>query len=207
MQVYEHLHVFFYYYCEVGMIFTKTPLKDAYLIDLEKRGDERGFFARLFCAEEFAKHGLEQHFVQANNSLSKDKWTLRGLHYQLSSNAEAKVVRCLKGSLYDVILDIRPQSKTFGQFFGEILSEENRRMMYVPKGFAHGFLTLEPDCEILYLVSSPYSKELERGIRWDDPYFNIQWPYQPIIMSERDRTHPDFNPAYHLENRNIQVLA
>lgn len=180
------------------MIFNQTPLKDAYLIDLEKREDERGFFARLFCTEEFAKHGLEPSFMQANNSLSKDKGTLRGLHYQLAPKAETKLVRCIKGSFYDVILDLRPDSETFGKSFGAILSEDNRRMMYVPKGFAHGFLTLEPNSEVLYMVSTPYSKELERGIRWNDPHFDIYWPEQPEVISDRDRNQRGFDAEYHL---------
>ena len=180
------------------MQFAPTPLKDAYLIDLDLLGDERGFFARLFCADEFAKHGLNPNFIQANNSLSKQKGTLRGLHYQLHPKAETKLVRCIKGSLYDVIVDLRQDSQTFGESFGAVLSAENRSMMYVPKGFAHGFLTLEDNTEVLYMVSEPYSKELERGIRWNDPCFNIEWPSVPLVISERDKSHPDFDPNYHL---------
>lgn len=180
------------------MIFHQTPLKDAYVIDLEKKGDERGFFARLFCAEEFSKHGLEPQFIQANNSFSVEKGTLRGLHYQLSPDAETKLVRCIRGSFYDVILDLRPDSPTFGQSFGAVLSSENRQMMYVPKGFAHGFLTLEPNSEVLYLVSAVYSKNNERGIRWNDPRFEIEWPDSPKVISERDANHPDFKPDIHL---------
>jgi dTDP-4-dehydrorhamnose 3,5-epimerase len=176
------------------MKFTSLPLKDAYLIDLEKRSDERGFFARLFCQEEFIANGLEANFVQMNNSFSNEKGTLRGMHYQLPPAAEVKVVRCIKGSIYDLILDIRPHSPTFRKSFGAILSEENRKMMYIPRGFAHGFLTQEPNSELLYLVSSVYNKDLERGIRWDDPYFKIEWPTVPKLISERDRLHPDFHP-------------
>jgi len=180
------------------MKFIPTPLKDAYLIDLEKIGDDRGFFARFFCQKEFEQHGLEPQVLQANCSFSKDKRTLRGMHYQLPPFEETKLVRCLSGALYDVILDIRPDSPTFGKYFGASLTPENRQMMYVPRGFAHGFITLEPDTEILYLVSTPYSKESERGIRWNDPTFNIAWPELPQIISERDQSHPDFNPEYHL---------
>lgn len=180
------------------MQFTPLPLKGAFLIDLEKRSDERGFFARLFCKEEFDKHGLETEFMQSNNSLSTEKGTLRGLHYQLHPMEEVKLVRCIQGSFYDVILDLRTDSKTFGQYHGEVLSQDNRRMMYVPKGFAHGFLTLEPHSEVLYMVSQPYSKSLERGVRWNDPQFNIAWPECPIVISDRDRHHPDFDPNYHL---------
>lgn len=180
------------------MKFIPTPLEGAFLIDLEKRSDERGFFARLFCTEEFAKHGLETVFLQANNSMSVDKGILRGMHYQLPPAEEVKLVRCIQGSFYDVIIDLRPESETYGKWFGEVLSQTNRRMMYVPRGFAHGFLTLEPNSEVLYMVSTPYSKHLERGIRWNDPTFNIQWPETPTIVSERDQQHPDFNPNYHL---------
>lgn len=175
------------------MKFTPTPLKGAFLIDLDKIGDERGFFARFFCENEFKIHGLDPKVAQANFSLSKDKGTLRGLHYQLPPYEETKLVRCLSGSLYDVILDIRRDSPTFGRYFGAVLTPENRTMMYVPRGFAHGFITLEPDTEILYLVSAPYSKEHERGIRFDDPAFNIEWPAAPAVISERDRSHRFFN--------------
>jgi len=181
------------------MRFSETPLKGAYLIDLEKKGDERGFFARFFCTEEFKRHGLEDRFVQANNSHSALKGTLRGLHYQLNPMEETKLVRCVRGSFYDVIVDLRPHSPTFLQSFGHTLSADNRTMMYVPKGFAHGFLTLEEDSEVLYLVSQVYSKERERGLRWDDPSLQIAWPEKPRIVSERDQSHPDFKPDYHLE--------
>lgn len=174
------------------MKFIPTPLEGAFLIDLEKRGDERGFFARVFCKEEFKAFDLETEIVQANCSLSREKGTLRGLHYQLSPAAETKLVRCLSGAIYDVILDIRPDSPTFGKSFGEILTPENRRMLYVPRGFAHGFLTLEKDSEILYLVSAAYSSTLERGIRWNDPQFSISWPMEPTVISDRDRSHPDY---------------
>ena len=154
------------------MIFNPTPLADAYLIDLEKKGDDRGFFARTFCEQEFSKHGLVTHFCQVNNSLSADKGTLRGLHYQLAPKAETKLVRCIRGALYDMILDLRHGSPTFGESFGAELTAENRRMMYVPKGFAHGFLTLADDTEAFYFVDEFYSPELERGVRYDDPQFN-----------------------------------
>ncbi|HEY4831866.1 MAG TPA: dTDP-4-dehydrorhamnose 3,5-epimerase [Waddliaceae bacterium] len=181
------------------MKFTPTPLKRAFLIDLEKTEDSRGFFARLYCCEEFKQHALEPKIVQANDSWSASKGTLRGLHYQLPPKSETKLVRCLSGSLYDMILDIRKDSPTFGKSFGAVLSAENRRMMYVPHGFAHGFLTLEDNTEIFYLVSEFFSKELERGIRWDDPCFNLAWPETPKIISDRDRNHPNFNPEHHLK--------
>lgn len=181
------------------MIFTETPLKGAYVIELKKIGDDRGFFARFFCKNEFANHGLNNEIVQINNSLSADKGTLRGMHYQLAPKAEDKIVRCINGSLYDVIIDIREESDTFGQWFGIELSAENRKMLFVPKGFAHGFLTLKEHTEAFYLVTEFYGPEQERGIRWNDPKFNIQWPIEPLVISEKDQKHPDFDPDYHLK--------
>jgi len=180
------------------MIVTATPLDGAYLIDLEQKGDDRGFFARVFCEDEFRRHGLVTHFCQVNNSLSTRKATLRGLHYQLPPRAETKLVRCIRGSLYDVILDLRDGSPTFGQSFGNELSAANRRMMYVPKGFAHGFMTLAEETEALYLVDELYSSEHERGIRYDDVNFNLQWPGPPAVISDKDKSHPLFDPAWHL---------
>ncbi len=179
------------------MKFIETPLSRSYLIELEKRGDNRGFFARFFCENEFADQGLVTRFVQINNSLTAKKGTLRGMHYQLQPSAEVKVVRCIRGSLYDVILDLRPDSPTFGKSFGAELSAENRTMMYVPQGFAHGFVTLEDDTEALYLVSALYAPELERGIRYNDPAFNIQWPIPPAEVSDKDSKWPDFNREFH----------
>lgn len=180
------------------MRFIPTPLKGAYLIELEKREDERGFFARSFCEREFAAAGLETRFVQINNSLSRDAGTLRGMHYQLGEAAEVKVVRTLRGSLWDAILDLRPNSPTFGQSFGAELNGENRRMMYCPRGFAHGFLTLEPETEALYLVSTFYDPARERGLRWNDPRFAISWPAEPVVISYKDQNQRDFDPTWHL---------
>jgi dTDP-4-dehydrorhamnose 3,5-epimerase len=180
------------------MIFNETPLKGAYLIELEKRGDDRGFFARAFCEKEFAQHNLISHFCQVNNSLSAQKGTLRGMHYQLAPKAETKVVRCIRGGLYDMILDLRKDSATFGKSYGAELSAENRRMLYVPKGFAHGFITLTVDCEAFYFVDEFYSPEHERGVRWNDPKFKLNWPAQPAVLSDKDKAHRDFDPAYHL---------
>ena len=146
------------------MQFNETPLAGAYTIELDKIGDDRGFFARAFCEQEFSEVGLVSHFVQVNNSLSADKGTLRGMHYQLAPKAETKLVRCIRGSLYDIILDLRPDSPTFGQHFGAELSAENRRMMYVPKGFAHGFITLTDNAEAFYMVDEPYAPDMERGV-------------------------------------------
>ncbi|MEC7839744.1 MAG: dTDP-4-dehydrorhamnose 3,5-epimerase [Chlamydiota bacterium] len=179
------------------MKFKKTPLDGAFTIEMEPLGDERGFFGRIFCSKEFTERGIEPKIVQANNSRSAHKYTLRGLHYQLPPMQESKLVRCIKGSVYDVILDIRPQSKTFGQSFGAELTETNRKMMFVPKGFAHGFLTLTKDSEVIYFVSEYYSKEHERGIRWNDPSFSICWPEHPIVISQRDQQHPNYSPEYH----------
>jgi dTDP-4-dehydrorhamnose 3,5-epimerase len=183
------------------MQFIPTPLAGAYLIDLEKRGDDRGFFARAFCEQEFAAQKLVSRFVQVNNSLSAFKGTLRGMHYQLAPKAETKLVRCIRGALWDVILDLRAESPTFGQHFGAELSAENRRMMYVPKGFAHGFITLQDDTEAFYFVDEFYSPEQERGLRWNDPRFGIKWPAEPVVLSDKDRGHKDFDPAWHLAAR------
>jgi dTDP-4-dehydrorhamnose 3,5-epimerase len=180
------------------MIFTETPLKGAYLIDLEKRGDDRGFFARAFCEKEFGQHDLIGHFCQVNNSTSAKKGTLRGMHYQLSPKAETKVVRCIKGGLYDVILDLRKDSPTFGKSFGAELTADNRRMMYVPKGFAHGFITLADDTEAFYFVDEFYAPDRERGVRYNDPRFKIEWPIAPVVLSDKDTNWRDFDPAWHL---------
>ena len=179
------------------MKFNKTKLTGAYTIELDKLGDDRGFFARLFCSKEFADAGLINSFVQINNSLTKDKGTLRGMHYQLPPSAEVKVVRCIQGALFDIILDLRPDSPTFCQWYGDTLSAENRRMMYVPRGFAHGFLTLEENTEAFYLAGAAYDAEQERGIRYNDPKFNIEWSIQPNIISEKDENWPDFDPEWH----------
>lgn len=179
------------------MEFHQTPLVPALLIDIEKRGDTRGFFARIFCAQEFANLGLDDKFVQVNNSFSASRGTLRGLHYQLPPAAEVKLVRCVRGAFYDVILDLRPASPTFGQSFGAELSAENRRMMYVPRGFAHAILTLEDNSEALYFSSAFYASERERGVRWNDPGFAIRWPIEPVEISAKDAAWPDFDPVFH----------
>ncbi len=179
------------------MIFHPTPLAGACTIELERKGDDRGFFARFFCAEEFQAAGLASRFVQVNNSLSVNKGTLRGLHYQLPPAAETKIVRCIRGSLFDVIIDLREGSPSFGRWFGAELNADNRLMMYVPKGFAHAILTLEDNTEALYLVDQAYSPGHERGVRWNDPYFAIEWPIEPREISEKDSKWRDFDPDYH----------
>jgi dTDP-4-dehydrorhamnose 3,5-epimerase len=179
------------------MKFNPLPTKGAYVIELERRGDERGFFARLFCEREFADAGLITRFVQINNSMTSKKGTLRGMHYQLMPTAEVKIVRCIRGALFDVILDLRPDSPTFGKWYGTELNEDNRRMMYVPGGFAHAILTVTEDVEAVYLVSDFYSPEDERGVRWDDPTFRVEWPIDPVEISQKDRSWPDFNHDFH----------
>jgi len=167
------------------VIFTETPLDGVWVIDLEKRGDDRGFFARVFDDEEFSAQGLVTSWVNVNNSLSAQRGTLRGMHYQMSPAAEVKLVRCIRGAFFDVALDLRT-----GRWFGVELSAENRRMLYVPDHCAHGFLTLEDDTEALYLTSAHYSPEHERGARWDDPAYAIDWPFPPVVLSDKDRAWP-----------------
>lgn len=179
------------------MLFRETSLKDAWLIDLAKKGDDRGFFARLFCENEFHSAGLETNFVQINTSFTAKAGTLRGMHYQLPPSAEVKVIRCVSGAMWDCIVDLRPPSPTFGKWFGATLSAENRTMMYVPRGFAHGFITLSDNVEVFYLVSALYAPEFERGLRWDDPRFAIAWPRQPIEVSGKDCSWRDFEAGYH----------
>jgi len=180
------------------MIFNPTPLAGAYLIELERKGDERGFFARAFCEHEFQAHDLVSHFCQVNNSFSVHKGTLRGLHYQLAPMAETKLVRCIRGALYDLILDLREGSPTFGESFGAELTAENRRMMYVPKGFAHGFITLADNTETFYFADQFYSPEHERGVRYDDLTFKLRWPATPTVVSDKDKNYRNFDRAWHL---------
>ena len=183
------------------MKFIETPLKDAYVIAMEPRADERGFFARAFCEDEFRQAGLVDRFVQVNNSFNPRKGTLRGMHYQLPPAAEVKLVRCLRGALYDVIVDLRPDSPTCGKHFGVELNEENRLMFYVPRGFAHGFITLRDDTEAFYMVSDAYQPGGERGLRFDDSHLGIDWPIQPTLVSEKDRNWPLFDPLFHQPER------
>ena len=177
------------------MIFHETTLKDAMLIDLEKRGDDRGFFARTYCQREFSAHVLDINYTQQNTSSSKYKGTLRGMHYQADPHAEDKLVRCVRGAIFDAIVDLRPSSPTYCGWFGVELDASSRRALYVPKGFAHGFQTLSDEAEVLYQMSTPYVGGAGRGVRWDDPVFGISWPEAALrTMSERDRTYPDFVP-------------
>lgn len=158
------------------MVFNETKLKGAYIIEIETRNDERGFFARSFCQDEFSRHGLNPCIAQCNISYNRQKGTLRGMHYQTRPYEEAKTVRCTRGAIYDVIIDLRPQSPTYKQWTAVELSAGNHKMLYVPEGFAHGFQTLQDDTEVFYQISEFYHPECAAGIRWDDPAFGIEWP-------------------------------
>ena len=162
----------------------------AYLIDIEALADERGFFARTFCAEEMRAHGLNGDVAQCNVSRNKAKHTLRGLHFQAAPAEEDKLVRCAAGAIYDVIVDLRRDGPSFGRWFGAELTAANHRALYVPKGFAHGFLTLEDDTEVFYQMSTPFAPGCGRGLRWDDASVGIAWPAAPVVMSERDADYP-----------------
>jgi len=175
------------------MIFHELKLAGAYEIHLEEIPDERGFFARSWCQKDFAQLGLNSRLVQCNISVSTRKGTLRGMHYQAPPFAETKLVRCARGSIYDVVLDLRLQSDTFKQWIAVILTSQKRNMVFVPEGCAHGFLTLEADAEVCYQMSEYYHPEVARGVRWDDPAFGIAWPGKVQVISERDRTYPDFH--------------
>jgi dTDP-4-dehydrorhamnose 3,5-epimerase len=174
------------------VIFKETPLKSAYMIDLQRLEDERGFFARAWCQQEFEAHGLNPRLVQCNISFNQKKGTLRGMHYQTAPFEEAKVVRCTSGALYDVIIDLRPESPTYKQHFGVSLTPEARNMLYIPEGFAHGFLTLADSTETFYQMSEFYAPDYARGVRWNDPAFSIEWPGAVQVISERDANYPDF---------------
>lgn len=179
------------------MKFLKTSLEGARLVELDRLGDDRGFFARSFCEREFAADGLEKNFVQANSAFTRNKGTLRGFHYQLPPSSETKLVRCVRGSIFDVIVDLRPTSATFKGWFGAELTQDNRSMMYVPRGFAHGLITLTDDVEVHYLVSAFYDAKQERGVRFDDPAIGVKWPISPVEISAKDRAWPDLDPTFH----------
>ncbi|MFH2129147.1 MAG: dTDP-4-dehydrorhamnose 3,5-epimerase [bacterium] len=174
------------------MKFTETQLKGAFILELEKRGDDRGFFARTWCQHEFQDHGLAAEVVQQNISVSKDTGTLRGMHYQIAPHQETKLIRCSKGALYDVIIDLRPDSATYKQWLAFELTQDNYKMVYVPKDFAHGFMTLADDTEATYLVSAFYAPNAERGIRYNDSAFGIHWPLPVTTISDKDNTWPDY---------------
>jgi len=174
------------------MIFKAYNLAGAFIIELETKEDERGFFARTYCKREFEKVGLDFEVVQANLSWNNSKGTLRGMHYQAAPHAEAKLVQCVKGKLYDVIVDLRKGSETYCCWQGVELSEENGRLIYVPEGFAHGFQTLEDETAVYYMMSAFFNSESARGVRWNDPAFGIKWPLEEKIISSKDRSWPDY---------------
>ena len=174
------------------MRFTPTPIPGAVLIDLEPHADERGFFARSLCVDEFREHGLDGRMVQQSLSWNPRRGTLRGLHFQAEPHAEDKLVRVTRGAIFDVIVDLRADSATRGHWFGVELSADNRRQIYIPRGLAHGFQTTEDDTEVFYQMSQSYAPEFAAGVRWNDPAFGIEWPLAPSTMSDRDRSYPDF---------------
>ncbi len=174
------------------MIFKEMKLRGAYTISIEQRDDERGFFGRSFCRKEFEQRGLKTDVAQCNVSFNRIKGTLRGMHFQLYPKAEAKLVRCTRGAIYDVIIDLRPESPTYCMWDAVELTGENYKMLYIPEGFAHGFQTLEDYSEVFYHMFEFYSPEHARGVRWDDPAFGIVWPLPHPIMSEKDRIYPSY---------------
>jgi dTDP-4-dehydrorhamnose 3,5-epimerase len=177
------------------MTFTKGSLPDTYILDPEKHRDDRGFFARAFCARTFAERGLNGSMVQTNVSFNTRRGTLRGMHFQRPPHREAKLVRCTRGRLYDVIVDVRPGSEAYGDWMGIELAADTHRMLYVPEGFAHGFLTLEDDTEVTYQVSAEYAPEAETGLRYDDPALGIEWPGPIRVISDKDRSWPALSPG------------
>ncbi len=174
------------------MKFIETPLNGAYIIEIEATEDERGSFARSWCQREFAEKGLNSRIVQCNISFNKKRGTLRGMHFQTEPFAEAKLVRCTRGAMYDVIIDLRENSHSFKKWFAVELNESNLGMLYIPEGFAHGFQTLEDNTEVFYQMSEFYYPEYSRGIRWNDPLFSIQWPEGERIIAKKDQEYPDF---------------
>jgi dTDP-4-dehydrorhamnose 3,5-epimerase len=177
------------------VVFTETGLSGAFIVDVERHVDERGFFARSWCNREFDERGLNPSVVQCNVSGNKVKGTLRGMHYQVAPHAEVKLVRCTKGSIYDVIVDLRASSPTFLRHVCVELTADNHRALYIPEGFAHGFMTLQDDSEVFYQMSALYEPSAARGVRWNDPIFGIAWPLPVSVVSTRDREYPDFKPA------------
>jgi dTDP-4-dehydrorhamnose 3,5-epimerase len=176
------------------VIFEETPIAGVFVVDLEPRSDERGFFARAFCSREFADHGLVPEVVQANLALSRQSGTTRGLHYQAPPHAEAKFFRCIRGETFNVAVDVREGSPTFGRWTGVVLSDRNRRALYLPPYCAAGYQTLTDEAEILYLVSGYYTPEAERGVRYDDPSVGVEWPLAPTVVSDKDQAWPLLDP-------------
>jgi dTDP-4-dehydrorhamnose 3,5-epimerase len=176
------------------MLFNETTLSGAFIVEIEQHSDERGFFARTFCEREFEAHGLPTRFPQCNLSRNTHGGTLRGMHYQAAPLWEAKLVRCISGAIWDVIIDLRRDSPTRFRSIGVELSAANARALFVPNGFAHGFVTLSDDSDVFYHMSEFFRPNGARGLRWDDPRFDIDWPMQPRVISDRDATYPDFDP-------------
>ncbi|SDS29219.1 dTDP-4-dehydrorhamnose 3,5-epimerase [Paenibacillaceae bacterium GAS479] len=174
-----------------------SKLNGVLIVETDVFGDNRGFFTESYNEQKFRQAGIEHNFIQDNHSLSQEPGTLRGLHYQLSPKAQTKLVRCISGAIYDVVVDLRKQSSTFGQWQGFILSEANKRQLLVPKGFAHGFCTLTANTQVMYKVDEYYSKEHDRGIRWDDPELGIDWPTTKVMLSDKDKIHPGIHEAEH----------
>lgn len=172
------------------MIFHKTKIKGLYIIEPNPKVDKRGAFARNFCKKELTKEGLIFDIAQINQSLTKKEGTIRGMHFQKEPKSESKIVQCLKGKIYDVVIDLRKNSSTYGQWMSKELDDKNKTMFFIPKGFAHGFQTLVDDCVVQYFVSEFYSPEHESGVRWNDPFFNIKWPIKNPILSEKDKNQP-----------------
>lgn len=179
-------------YAGAALIFTELEITGVFLVEPELHSDDRGFFARIWCPEEFKKWGLNGRLVQCSVSFNAKKGTLRGMHYQVAPYQEAKLIRCSHGAIFDVAIDLRPESPTLQRHVGVELSEQNRKMLYVPEGFAHGFITLRDQTEVLYYISEFWSPEHARGVRWNDPAFDIKWPAEPRIIADRDRSYPDF---------------
>jgi dTDP-4-dehydrorhamnose 3,5-epimerase len=177
------------------VIFTETVLPGVYLIDPERHADERGFFARTYCADELAAHGLNLPVAQSSISYNPHAGTLRGMHYQRQPHGEVKLVRCTMGAIYDVVIDLRPASPTYCQWVGVELTAENRRMLYIPEDCAHGLLTLVDRSEVFYQISQPYHPAAGAGVRWNDPVFGITWPSPPTLMADRDAAYPDYLPG------------
>jgi dTDP-4-dehydrorhamnose 3,5-epimerase len=174
------------------MTFVETSLKGACLVGLQKIEDERGYFGRAWCREEFKQHGLNPHMVQLNAGFSHRRGTVRGMHYQIAPHAEAKFIRCTRGAIYDVIIDLREKSATFGKWHGVELTADNGLMLYAPEGFAHGYQTLQDDTEMYYMTSAPYAPAAARGVRHDDPKFGVRWPVPITVISAADRAWPDY---------------
>jgi dTDP-4-dehydrorhamnose 3,5-epimerase len=176
------------------VIFEELAIAGAFRLKPERHTDERGSFARIWCARELAEHGMDARIAQSSLSMNTQRGTLRGMHYSVAPHPETKIVRCVRGSIYDVLIDLRPGSATFGRWVAETLTAENAAALYIPAGVAHGFQTLRDDSDVLYQMNEFYYPECARGVRWDDPAFGVEWPAADRILSERDRSYPDFRP-------------